>query len=280
MPDNVIKEIEEYLKERMSEQQGTPPAGVVEQAPQEWITEAMAAARWESVIADLRDHEWVSKRRLAPLAEVLRSHPRLGLLWPFTSMATLCLSRATRYTYTRDCPRTDAIEEGIFRVSGPRYCMARPVSPAGHRRFWPEYERHGEGDIAATVRLLEENLPEGCGPAIVGEADDLCRYLGLPLPDAWLDTVTEELYDSIHDNPEAIPAVLARGANVNAGFPGYTPLMVAVMEGKLTAVRLLLEGGADVHRQTLGGDTALRLALLQEDDYPEVALLLRQATDS
>jgi ankyrin repeat protein len=56
--------------------------------------------------------------------------------------------------------------------------------------------------------------------------------------------------------------------------------MVAVMEGNVTAVRILLEGGADVHQQTKGGDTALRLAELQEDECPDIALLLRQTTAS
>lgn len=56
---------------------------------------------------------------------------------------------------------------------------------------------------------------------------------------------------------------------------GWTPLMVAAMQGNVDIVQLLLERGADVNTETSGHQNALTFAM--EFGHEEVARLLRQA---
>jgi ankyrin repeat protein len=55
---------------------------------------------------------------------------------------------------------------------------------------------------------------------------------------------------------------------------GYTPLMMAVRNGHLELVRLLLEHGAAVDAAADDGATALSLA--DEADHPEILVLLER----
>jgi len=67
---------------------------------------------------------------------------------------------------------------------------------------------------------------------------------------AAIDTVDDGgrtlLMRAAHDGePQAIAALCAGGANVEARLKGYTPLVLAVRQGHIEAVAALLEGGAD-----------------------------------
>ena len=68
--------------------------------------------------------------------------------------------------------------------------------------------------------------------------------------------------------------LLDRGAAVNAADnDGRTPLMAASMRGNLPMVRLLLAHGAD--RKASDRQKKTALAYAQEENYPEIAALLR-----
>jgi ankyrin repeat protein len=72
--------------------------------------------------------------------------------------------------------------------------------------------------------------------------------------------------------------LIASGADVNqrGGVNDWTPLMHAVHKNQIATVRLLIQAGADINAVAgaRGGDTALRLAMVQ--DRPEIAALLRE----
>jgi len=58
-----------------------------------------------------------------------------------------------------------------------------------------------------------------------------------------------------------IDALIDRGARVDlADVHGYTPLLIAVQKGFLEAAQVLVRRGADLHRKSKAGETALALA--------------------
>jgi ankyrin repeat protein len=87
------------------------------------------------------------------------------------------------------------------------------------------------------------------------------------------------------DRPEAMAALLTRGARVDADPYRGTPLLWAASRGRLHAVAWLLDHGADVNqRATFGGPghgegvTALHLAA-QNGELPVIDLLLARGAD-
>ncbi|MFK0184637.1 DUF6193 family natural product biosynthesis protein [Streptomyces rubiginosohelvolus] len=85
------------------------------------------------------------------------SHASLRVLWPMVSHGVLYLSRCTEYPWSRDVGTAFPQSAGGYRV----------------RR---ESDRTLIG-VAATVEeayeLIAANLPDNCGPAVIGTADDL-----------------------------------------------------------------------------------------------------------
>jgi uncharacterized protein len=75
--------------------------------------------------------------------------------------------------------------------------------------------------------------------------------------------------------PDAITAIITRGANVNAkeGTRGQTALMWAAGEGHAAAVKALIAGGANVHARSTGGWTALLFAVREGQTAAVQALL-------
>jgi ankyrin repeat protein len=70
-----------------------------------------------------------------------------------------------------------------------------------------------------------------------------------------------------------------KGANLNAGKDGYTPLMAATRGGDLDTIRFLIERGADVKARTRSGYTALYGAAVWPESAPIVALLLEHGAN-
>jgi hypothetical protein len=125
-------------------------AGVHQNGPEAFIADA-----WECLFRWLSTSEPVDSpiRRLLPLVMEARGRSALRQLLPFTSMDRLCFSRTTGYPYTADCPIARPIGENRFQV------LAHSVAL-------------GEGDAVKASDLLIANLPDGCGPAQHGTAED------------------------------------------------------------------------------------------------------------
>ena len=90
---------------------------------------------------------------LHPLVDAAMAQPRLRALFPYTSLATLHLSRCTGYPYTTDLPYVQPLSDGRFQV----------VEPAGLH--------HTAVGAAEAVALLLAALPHDCGPAVAGTAE-------------------------------------------------------------------------------------------------------------
>ncbi|MFB8003572.1 DUF6193 family natural product biosynthesis protein [Nocardia sp. NPDC056000] len=95
------------------------------------------------------------------LIEAVYAHPRLRVLFPFTSVTTLHLSRCTRYPFSFDIPCVVSDNAGGFDV------IRTPQMAAGPRMI-------GVGvSVADAVALIAAHLPHGCGRAIEGTAENL-----------------------------------------------------------------------------------------------------------
>ncbi|QUL38370.1 ankyrin repeat domain-containing protein [Erythrobacter sp. JK5] len=80
------------------------------------------------------------------------------------------------------------------------------------------------------------------------------------------------------DDPAAVDAAIAGGANVNAsGAVGVTPLAFAVGTGKVQAARALIARGANPNLEDDEGDTAVTLAV---NGYAREPELLRMVLDA
>jgi ankyrin repeat protein len=92
--------------------------------------------------------------------------------------------------------------------------------------------------------------------------------------------VTPFYLAAVNGNTAMIDAFLRAGVNPNTANPGgETALMTAVRTGKLDAIRLLIDRGADVNaKEEVRGQTALMWAVLE--NHPEaVKLLLEKGAD-
>ncbi len=82
------------------------------------------------------------------------------------------------------------------------------------------------------------------------------------------------LMAAVNSNPDAIPLLLAQGADLNASDQaGIGALHAAAAMGKADVVRLLVESGADKEQMTANGLTALRVA--EAAGHPEIVEFLQ-----
>jgi ankyrin repeat protein len=95
------------------------------------------------------------------------------------------------------------------------------------------------GDTAEVVRFLEA----GMSPDVMNEKGHT----------ALQDAAGMGHLDTVH-------ALLARGANVEAGKRGYTALMSAAFVGQPETIKALLSAGANINAQDNGGYSALKWA--------------------
>lgn len=98
---------------------------------------------------------------LAPFAELVRvahAEPLLRQLYPWTGMWELHFSRCTEIRYTWDIPYIGTLRDGRYYVEGPS-------------RSSPRID---ETDSAqAAVEMVIDRLPAHCGPAFIGNAEEL-----------------------------------------------------------------------------------------------------------
>jgi ankyrin repeat protein len=79
---------------------------------------------------------------------------------------------------------------------------------------------------------------------------------------------------AVNSHPEAIPLLLAHGAQINAADQsGLSALHAAAAMGRTAVVRLLVESGADPQQLTANGLTALSIA--EAGGHAEIADFLR-----
>lgn len=125
------------------------------QEPEHEAADVVAAA-WRRVLAmgeDLIDPETV---------RAMYAQPRLRVLFPLVSHGIVQFSRCTRFPWTADVPVLYKRVEGGFVVRRLREPNGSARQIVGH------VDTMEEG-----IALIVANLPEGCGPAIDGTADDL-----------------------------------------------------------------------------------------------------------
>ena len=82
-------------------------------------------------------------------------HPELRQLFPFTSLMFFCFSRCTGYPFTNDIPCVAVRPDGSYEV------------------LTPDYRSLGHGTAKEAAAIVIANLPNDCGPAIPGTAEDL-----------------------------------------------------------------------------------------------------------
>ncbi|MFI1449525.1 DUF6193 family natural product biosynthesis protein [Streptomyces virginiae] len=85
------------------------------------------------------------------------SHPALRELFPAVSHGVLYLSRCIRYPWTRDIGTAFPQAAGGYRVRRQSDSTLLGVTETAEEAY----------------RLIAAHLPEGCGPAIDGTANDL-----------------------------------------------------------------------------------------------------------
>jgi hypothetical protein len=109
--------------------------------------------QWQEYLATIGERfpELVAFVRAASRRQELRQ------LFPFTSLNRFCFSRCTGYPFTGDTPYVCPQLDGQYEV------------------FSPNGRALGQGDAEVAVRLVIEHLPENCGPAVPGTAENLLR---------------------------------------------------------------------------------------------------------
>lgn len=107
--------------------------------------------RWREYLTNIDDQfpELVAFIQAASRRQELRQ------LFPYTSLNRFCFSRCTGYPFTSDTPYVWPQRDGQYQV----------LSPDG--------QVLGRGDVEAAVQLVIEHLPENCGPAVAGTAEDV-----------------------------------------------------------------------------------------------------------
>ncbi|MFJ3282861.1 DUF6193 family natural product biosynthesis protein [Streptomyces halstedii] len=100
----------------------------------------------------------------APFAELVRvahAEPPLRRLYPWAGMWELHFSRCTEIRHTWDIPYIGTLKDGRYYVEGPSRSSPRIA----------------ETDSAqAAVAMVVERLPPHCGPAFLGNAEELAAY--------------------------------------------------------------------------------------------------------
>ncbi|MFD9221872.1 DUF6193 family natural product biosynthesis protein [Streptomyces sp. NPDC060064] len=111
----------------------------------------IVAAEWQSILT--YDEDLIDP----VVPRTAYASPRLRGLFPMVSHGTLYLSRCTRFPWTDDIGTMRKLVVGGYRV----------------RRESDKTVLGETETVQEAIDLIAANLPEGCGPAIDGTADDL-----------------------------------------------------------------------------------------------------------
>lgn len=115
--------------------------------------------QWHDLDEDLFQSEWTSMKDLHPVLVAARAHPKLGVLYPFTTIATLHFSLCTGYPFEIECSGIAAtLEDGVYMV---------------HHREAARYKGiEFQGSAEDAIAFIAAQLPLDCGPARQGTAKE------------------------------------------------------------------------------------------------------------
>lgn len=99
--------------------------------------------------------------QLYKLAQIASEAPKLRQLRPYTSVGRFCFSRCLGFPFSYDCPSALWMGEEQFQVYGASAMNEWSKNPVGI------------GNATEAAQMLANALPPGCGPAVLGTADDL-----------------------------------------------------------------------------------------------------------
>ncbi|MCI3276165.1 DUF6193 family natural product biosynthesis protein [Streptomyces cylindrosporus] len=122
-------------------------------------------AAWHKILATAGElhqpDEWPLFAPFAELVRVAHAEPLLRQLYPWTGMWELHFSRCTEIRHTWDIPYIGTLRDGRYYVEGPSRSSPRIA----------------ETDSAqAAVTTVVDRLPPHCGPAFIGNAEELAAY--------------------------------------------------------------------------------------------------------
>jgi len=124
-----------------------------------------AEAAWHAILTEADSPHPPGVARLStPFAELVRvahAEPLLRQLYPWTGMWQLHFSRCTEIRHTWDIPYVGAGGDGRYYVEGPGRTSPRITETESAR---------------TAVAVVVGRLPPDCGPAFLGNAEELAAY--------------------------------------------------------------------------------------------------------
>jgi hypothetical protein len=109
-----------------------------------------------------------------PMIQESAKYPELRRLFPFISLTRLCFSLTTGYPfYTKNIPIISPVFNSAYSEKNIYQVVKFKTHPKFKSNLCFVEEMLGQGSIQEVTKLLVENLPPNCGPAINGTADDL-----------------------------------------------------------------------------------------------------------
>jgi hypothetical protein len=103
-------------------------------------------------------HTHSSKASIKNVVELAMKDEVLKLLYPYTSLNTLCFSRCTGYPYTTDTPMISPVSSSTFEVRLSDNTII------------------GIGSPEEAIKMVKDNLPPGIQPAKPGIASDIDSF--------------------------------------------------------------------------------------------------------
>jgi uncharacterized protein len=161
-----------------------------------------------------------------------------------------------------------ARSEVVRREPGVANGRARASATAGSNSQGRE-SRPAEAPRATPMQPTPEQISAMIAGAREGDVGELTRLVSSGVPANVRDAngFTPLMVAVANDRVSAARALLDRGAEINARTRGgITSLMIGIINDRPDAVKLLLERGADINAQSGSGWTALSFAAWKGDD--------------
>ena len=158
--------------------------------------------------------------------------------------------------------REPGVQPGVVNGRPPASVTAKPSTPGRE-------SRPTAAPRATPVQPTREQISAMIAGAREGDVDELTRLVSSGVPANVRDAngFTPLMVAVANDRVSAARTLLDRGAEINARTRGgITSLMIGIINDRTDAVKLLLERGADINAQSGSGWTALSFAAWKGDD--------------